>query len=135
MFWGLEALRIIEDRLSSSLLQVRKAREAMDRNVKLVTCNPCLVFYLHGFSLLSYHQEAGEQHIDLLLEYDEVTERFEKRYGMLSAMQNKTQLRIRRVMGLREGVSLQILTSICAGAAAVLTQCLLHYSAVDCYEY
>lgn len=34
MLWGLEALRVFDDRLSASLSQIQKAREAMERTIK-----------------------------------------------------------------------------------------------------
>jgi len=36
MLWGLEALRVFNDRLSSSLSQIQKAQEAMERTIKEV---------------------------------------------------------------------------------------------------
>ncbi|CZT10086.1 uncharacterized protein RCO7_03218 [Rhynchosporium graminicola] len=84
MLWGLEALRVFNDRLSASLSQIQKAQEAMERTVK---------------------QEAGQQHVDLLQEYNNVIEEFDKRYGMLSDVQIRTQLKISQVTGLRDGIS------------------------------
>ena len=49
---------------------------------------------------------SGELHIDLLQEYLNILEEFEKRYGMLSDVQIMTQLKIRQVTGLRDGVSI-----------------------------
>ncbi|KAE9369730.1 hypothetical protein N431DRAFT_345331 [Stipitochalara longipes BDJ] len=80
MLWGLEALRVFDDRLSASLSQIQKAREAMERTIK-------------------------QLHVDLLQEYLNVLEEFEKRYGMLSDVQIRTQLKIRQVTGLRDGIS------------------------------
>jgi hypothetical protein len=37
MLWGLEALRVFDDRLSASLSQIQKAREAMERTIKQVS--------------------------------------------------------------------------------------------------
>lgn len=84
MLWGLEALRVFDDRLSASLSQIQKAQDAMERTIK---------------------QEAGQQHVDLMQEYNNVLEEFEKRFGMLSDVQIRTQLKIRQVTGLRDGVS------------------------------
>jgi len=50
-------------------------------------------------------QGSGELHIDLLQEYLNVLEDFEKQFGMLSEVQIRTQLKIRQVTGLRDGVS------------------------------
>jgi hypothetical protein len=36
MLWGLEALRVFDDRLSASLAQIQKAQDAMERTVKQV---------------------------------------------------------------------------------------------------
>lgn len=36
MLWGLEALRVFDDRLSGSLSQIQKAQESMERTVKQV---------------------------------------------------------------------------------------------------
>lgn len=38
MLWGLEALRVFDDRLSASLSQIQKAREAMERTIKQASC-------------------------------------------------------------------------------------------------
>ncbi|KAI9049724.1 hypothetical protein LZ554_005876 [Drepanopeziza brunnea f. sp. 'monogermtubi'] len=84
MLWGLEALRVFDDRLSASLSQIQKAQGAMERTIK---------------------QEAGQQHVALLQEYNNVVEEFEKRFGMLSDVQIRTQLKIRQVTGLRDGIS------------------------------
>ncbi|KAK0100648.1 hypothetical protein ONS95_007101 [Cadophora gregata] len=84
MLWGLEALRVFNDRLSASLSQIKKAQEAMARTVK---------------------HEAGQQHVDLLQEFNNVIEEFEKRYGMLSDVQVSTQLKIIQVTGFRDGIS------------------------------
>lgn len=84
LLWGLEALRVFNDRLSASLAQVQKAQEAMERTIK---------------------QEAGQQHVDLLQEYNNVIEEFEKRYGMLSDVHITTQLKISQITGLRDGIS------------------------------
>jgi hypothetical protein len=43
MLWGLEALRVFDDRLSGSLAQIQKAQDAMERTVKQV-CRPVLSF-------------------------------------------------------------------------------------------
>ena len=40
MLWGLEALRVFDDRLSGSLSQIQKAQEAMERTVKQVRQAP-----------------------------------------------------------------------------------------------
>jgi hypothetical protein len=49
-------------------------------------------------------QGSGEIHVDLLQEYVNILEEFEKRYGMLFEVQIRTQLKIRQVTGLRDGV-------------------------------
>lgn len=84
MLWGLEALRVFDDRLSASISQIQKAQEAMERTIK---------------------QEAGQPHVDLLQEYNNVVEEFEKRFGMLNDVRIRTQLKIRQVTGLRDGIS------------------------------
>ncbi len=84
MLWGLEALRVFDDRLSASLSEIQKAKEAMERTIK---------------------QECDRA---MLQEYNDVIEEFEKRYGMLSDVQVRTQLKIRQVTGLRDGVSKSI---------------------------
>lgn len=40
MLWGLEALRVFDDRLSASLAQIQKARESMERTIKQVCVYP-----------------------------------------------------------------------------------------------
>jgi len=80
----LEALRVFDDRLSAALSQIQKARDAMERTIK---------------------QGSGELHVDLVQEYLNVLEEFEKRFGMLSDVQIRTQLKISQVTGLRDGIS------------------------------
>lgn len=58
-------------------------------------------------------QEAGQQHVDLLEAYNNVLEEFEKRYGMLVDVQIRTQLKIRQVTGLRDGVIFLVLFNLC----------------------
>ena len=43
MLWGLEALRVFDDRLSASLSQIQKAREAMERTIKQASCLTVLI--------------------------------------------------------------------------------------------
>lgn len=104
MLWGLEALRVFNDRLFASLSQIQKAQEAMERTVKQVHKKSEHSLCRADVSI----QEAGQQHVDLLQEYNNVIEEFEKRYGMLSDVQIRTQLKISQVTGLRDGVSSSI---------------------------
>jgi hypothetical protein len=50
-------------------------------------------------------QEEGQQHIELLQEYTNVLEGFGKRFGILSNVQVRIQLKIKHITGLRDGVS------------------------------
>ncbi|RDW66529.1 hypothetical protein BP6252_10164 [Coleophoma cylindrospora] len=84
MLWGLEALRVFEDRLTASITQIQHAQDAMDRILK---------------------QEATQQHPDLTQEYINVLEVFEKQFGVLSDVQVRTRLKIRQYTGLRDGTS------------------------------
>lgn len=84
MIWGGQALRIFDDRLSASLSQIRNAKEALDHNIK---------------------QDEGQQHIELLQEYMTVLEGFEKHFSSLSNVQVRIQLKIKHVIGLRDGAS------------------------------
>ena len=52
-----------------------------------------------------YLQDAAHQHADLIQEYNSVMDEFKKRYGMLLDVHDKTQLKIKQVTGLRDGVS------------------------------
>ena len=36
MFWGLEALRVIEDKLGTSLYEIRKAKNQMENTIQIV---------------------------------------------------------------------------------------------------
>ncbi|KAK0722603.1 hypothetical protein B0T26DRAFT_643204 [Lasiosphaeria miniovina] len=84
MLWGWEALRVFNDKLSSSLSQIDRAHEAMEHTIK---------------------QDATNQHADLIQEYNGVVDEFKKRYGMLMDVHDKTQLKIKQVTGLRDGIS------------------------------
>jgi hypothetical protein len=85
MIWGGQALRIFDDRLSASLSQIRNAKEALDHNIK---------------------QDEGQQHIKLVQEYMTILEGFEKHFSALSNVQVRIQLKIKHVIGLRDGVGL-----------------------------
>jgi hypothetical protein len=84
MGWGGQALRIFDERLSASLAQIHNAREALDHTIK---------------------QEYGQPHIDLLQEYLNVVEWFDKRFNILSNVEVRIQLKIKHITGLRDGVS------------------------------
>ncbi|KAI0134259.1 hypothetical protein BJ170DRAFT_192466 [Xylariales sp. AK1849] len=84
MLWGLEALRAFGERLSASLAQIQRAKEAMERVGK---------------------KDAGYLHVDLLQEYQQVIEEFTKRYDILSDVDMRTKLKIKQVTGLRDGIS------------------------------
>ncbi|KAM7213096.1 hypothetical protein V8F06_011519 [Rhypophila decipiens] len=84
MLWGWEALRVFNDKLSSSLFQIQRAQEAMEHIIK---------------------QDAAQQHVDLIQEYNSVMDEFKRRYGMLADVHDKTQLKIKQVTGLRDGIS------------------------------
>jgi hypothetical protein len=103
MLWGLEALRVFDDRLSTSLSQIRKARETLEHTIDQVRFLSKL--FLKATWLITL-KEAAQQDIELIQEYKNVLEEFGKRYGILSDVQIKIQLRIRQVTGLRDGVSL-----------------------------
>jgi hypothetical protein len=100
LLWGLEALRVFDDRLSASLGQVQKAQEAMERVAKQV----CLFINDSNHNILTTFQDAGQQHVDLLQEYNNIIEEFEKRYNMLCDVHIATQLKISQITGLRDGV-------------------------------
>jgi len=85
MLWGWEALRVFNDKLSSSLSQIQRAQEAMENVIK---------------------HDASQQNIDLIQEYNStVIDEFKKRHGMLVDVAEKTQLKIKQVTGLRDGIS------------------------------
>jgi hypothetical protein len=46
-----------------------------------------------------------QQDIDLIQEYNSILDEFKKRHGMLVDVAEKTQLKIKQVTGLRDGVS------------------------------
>jgi hypothetical protein len=101
MLWGLEALRVFDDRLSTSISQIRKARETLEHTIDQVRC---LYGLFQKDKWLIPIQDAAQQDIELIQEYKNVLEEFGKRYGILLDMQIKIQLRIRQVTGLRDGV-------------------------------
>lgn len=85
MLWGWEALRVFNDKLSSSLSQIQRAQEAMEHVIK---------------------HDVIQQHVDLIQEYNNVMDEFKKRHGMLVDVHDSTQLKIKQVTGLRDGVRL-----------------------------
>jgi chromosome segregation ATPase len=105
MLWGLEALRVFNDRLSSSLSQIQKAQDSMERTIKQVGCGWSSTTGLDR--RLTSSQDAGQQHADLIQEYNNLVEEFKKRYGMLADVQDRMQVKIRQVTGLRDGVCFQ----------------------------
>ncbi|KAK4465126.1 hypothetical protein QBC42DRAFT_26114 [Cladorrhinum samala] len=84
MLWGWEALRVFNDKLSSSLSQIQRAQDVMERYVR---------------------QHALQQDADLIQETNNVLDDFKKRYGRLTDVHDRTQLKIKQVTGLRDGIS------------------------------
>ena len=74
---------MFDDRLSASLSQIQKAQESMERLVK---------------------QDIAQLHVDLLQEFNNVSEDFAKRCGMLLDIQTRMHMKIKQVAGLRDGV-------------------------------
>ncbi|KAK3350290.1 hypothetical protein B0T25DRAFT_457435, partial [Lasiosphaeria hispida] len=87
MLWGWEALRVFNDKLSSSLSQIQRAQAAMEHVIKHVRL--C----------------TDTQNVDLIQEYNIIIDEFKKRHGMLVDVAEKTQLKIKQVTGLRDGIS------------------------------
>ena len=85
IIWAGLSLRILDDRLSASLSQINNARVALDNNIK---------------------QDEGQMHPDLLQEYMNIMESFDKRFSNLSNAQARIELRIKHITGLRDGVSI-----------------------------
>lgn len=83
MTWGGQALRILDDRLSASLSQIRLAKEALDYTIR---------------------QDEGQQDMELLQEYMTVLEGFGKRFSILSNVQFRVQQKMNHIIGLRDGV-------------------------------
>jgi len=55
--------------------------------------------------LTTESQDSLQQDIDLIQEYNSILDEFKKRHGMLVDVAEKTQLKIKQVTGLRDGVS------------------------------
>ena len=53
---------------------------------------------------LTREQDASQQHAELIQEYNNLMDEFHKRYGMLADVQDKMNVKIRQVTGLRDGV-------------------------------
>jgi Mg2+ and Co2+ transporter CorA len=85
IIWAGLALRILDDRLSASLSQINNARVALDNNIT---------------------QDEGQMHAELLQEYINIMESFDKRFSNLSNAQARIELRIKHITGLRDGVSI-----------------------------
>ncbi|KAK3987693.1 hypothetical protein QBC44DRAFT_117231 [Cladorrhinum sp. PSN332] len=84
MLWGWEALRVFNDKLSSSLSQIQRAQDAMERAIR---------------------QHALQHDADLIQETNNILDEFQKRHGMLMDVHDRTQLKIKQVTGLRDGIS------------------------------
>lgn len=84
MLWGWDALRIFNDKLSASLTQIQRAHDTMDNIIK---------------------QETSYQDAELVQEANTVVDEFRKRHGLLIDVHDKTQLKIKQVTGLRDGIS------------------------------
>ncbi|KAK0744618.1 hypothetical protein B0T21DRAFT_282031, partial [Apiosordaria backusii] len=80
MLWGWDALRIFNDKLSTSLSQIQRAHDVMENVIKQV-------------------------YAELVQEANTVLDEFRKRHGMLIDVHDKTQLKIKQVTGLRDGIS------------------------------
>ncbi|KAK4183825.1 hypothetical protein QBC35DRAFT_83621 [Podospora australis] len=84
MLWGWEALRVFNDKLSASISRIQRAQDTMEHIIR---------------------QEAAQQDAELIQESSVVLDEFKKRYAMLLDVQDKTQLKIKQVTGLRDGIS------------------------------
>ena len=84
MMWGLESLRMLEDRVSASLKSINEARTIL---------------------LESTNKEHGERHPALQQEFDRANEEFDKRREQLVILQGSFELKIRQMTGLRDGLS------------------------------
>ncbi|KAK4161191.1 hypothetical protein QBC43DRAFT_292255 [Cladorrhinum sp. PSN259] len=84
MLWGWEALRVFNDKLASSSSQIQRAQDTMERTIR---------------------QYAVQHDADLIQETNNILDEFKKRYGMLVDVHDRTQLKIKQVTGLRDGIS------------------------------
>ena len=84
MMWGLESLRMLDERISASVKSVDKARTDLLEGMK---------------------KERAPRHPVLQLEFDRVLERFDKQREQLVILHDSFELKIRQVTGLRDGLS------------------------------
>ncbi|KAF7502814.1 hypothetical protein GJ744_005027 [Endocarpon pusillum] len=96
MLWGLEALKMFDDRLNDSLKSIDKARETL----------------VHQMD-----NERGERHSELKRTYKDALQKFGKQRDLLFAVHAKIDLKIKQVTGLRDGLS--TVTSVADSRAAV----------------
>jgi hypothetical protein len=101
IIWAGLALRILDDRLSASLSQINNARVALDNNIT---------------------QDEGQMHPELLQEYMNIMESFDKRFSNLSNAQARIELRIKHITGLRDGVSILALIVLDSSFLSFLRQ-------------
>ena len=84
MMWGLESLRMLDDRAKASLKSINDTRTTL---------------------LDSMNKEHGKRHQALQQDWDRVIEDFDKRREQLVILQGNFELKIRQVTGLRDGLS------------------------------
>ena len=84
IIWAGQGFRNLDDRLSVSLEQIHNAMETINHSIK---------------------QEQPPQHVELLNEYMNILEGFQKRVSNLSNVQVRIQLKIKHIINLRDGVS------------------------------
>ncbi len=84
MLWGLEALRVFDDRLSASLTEIQKARETLESTIK---------------------QELGPPHPTLLQSYTTQLTAFTKRHLHLTTVHLIIQQKINQLTNLQDSIS------------------------------
>ena len=84
MMWGLESLKMLEDRTAASLKSISGARDTLLDNIG---------------------REPGRRHPILEQGCNHVIERFDKQREQLFILHNSLELKIRQVTGLRDGLS------------------------------
>lgn len=101
MLWGLEALKIFDDRLDDSLKSIDKARETLVHQMDNVGLQRSFNFTTATNDII---KERGERHGELKRAYKDTLEKFGKQRDFLFAVHAKIDLKIKQVTGLRDGV-------------------------------
>lgn len=101
MLWGLEALRVFDDKLKQALLKIQEGKDSMEHALARVSH----IERTSYVDILKDFQGAELRHKDMKRDCETILEEFTKRFSRLENAHSSIRERIEQSTRLREGVS------------------------------